>query len=265
MAMLLEVDRICRKNGIQYFLHGGTFLGATRHRNFIPWDDDVDITMKRDDYERFLDVFDRDSNPRFKLLRDDAYPQFFDFISKISDQSLTYKNTVYGHEDFYERRYNHPTLDLFVMDYVGPHHRMQLVKLKLLYALAMGHRSSVDYSRFSGAMKIAAHILVAAGRLIPYRKTVALYHKVQKAGNKYRAVSTHLFLSNEQPHPHYWGLEYPVEWYRGDCTGIIGETSFPCPAEADRWLSYVYGDWKNLPPESERRPQHVNDSYCSHP
>lgn len=85
LQMLHEVDRICRKYGIQYMLFAGTALGAVRHGGFIPWDDDIDVIMLRPEYERFLAlaVDELDSNTYY-LQREfsEHWPMFFAKLRK---------------------------------------------------------------------------------------------------------------------------------------------------------------------------------------
>ena len=54
--MLKDISEFCDQSGLRYYLCGGTLLGAVRHQGFIPWDDDLDVAMLREDYERFLEV-----------------------------------------------------------------------------------------------------------------------------------------------------------------------------------------------------------------
>ena len=69
LEILLHVDKFCRDNGIQYFLAYGTLIGAVRHKGFIPWDDDVDINMSRENYNWMIENYNR-MNPggRYKLI-----------------------------------------------------------------------------------------------------------------------------------------------------------------------------------------------------
>ena len=255
-AMLDEVDRICKAHDIRYFLHGGTLLGAARHKDFIPWDDDIDIIMQRTEYEKLKAVFSKEADARFSLLLDDGYDNFFDYISKIADTSVTYARTAYGNEDFYEGRFSHPTLDFFVLDNVGKGHKWQLIRLKLIYAMSMGHRRRVDYGKFKGGMKAIAFILSKIGKLIPYKLLASSYHKISKEV-KSLDESEYYFISNEQPHPHYWGLLFPKKWFDGQIYLSIRGDKYPASSFYDDWLTMVYGDWRNLPPSDMQRPMHV--------
>ena len=65
LSAMKDIDRLCRENGIRYYLHAGTLLGAVNHGGFIPWDDDVDISMMRADHDRFLELVAREYPDRY--------------------------------------------------------------------------------------------------------------------------------------------------------------------------------------------------------
>ncbi len=65
LEILLEIDRICRKHNIPYFINGGNALGAVRHGGFIPWDDDIDINLKREDYLKLIKIIEKELPNRF--------------------------------------------------------------------------------------------------------------------------------------------------------------------------------------------------------
>lgn len=67
IEILDEFDRICNKHNLTYFLIGGTLLGAVRHKGFIPWDDDMDLAMPREDYEKFINVYYKELNDKYYL------------------------------------------------------------------------------------------------------------------------------------------------------------------------------------------------------
>ena len=65
LSAMKDIDKICRENNLRYFLHAGTLLGAMNHKGFIPWDDDVDISMFREDYEKFLSIVHEQMGDRY--------------------------------------------------------------------------------------------------------------------------------------------------------------------------------------------------------
>lgn len=117
IEVLLEIDRICRKYGIQYFAEWGTLLGTIRHGGFIPWDDDMDISMKRIDYERFLRIAPKELPEGFHVMNYENVDNYWDVMARVINTDF-----VYLDPDFLDRFHNCPYpsgIDIFPLDYVA--------------------------------------------------------------------------------------------------------------------------------------------------
>lgn len=86
LDILLEVDKICKKYDIPYWLSSGTLIGAMRHDGFIPWDDDLDIEMMRSDYLRLMKVLPQELPEWLALQNDETDPNYFYFYAKVRDR-----------------------------------------------------------------------------------------------------------------------------------------------------------------------------------
>ena len=117
MEVLAEVDRVCKKNNIQYFADWGTLLGAVRHKGFVPWDDDMDITMKRTDYNHFCNIAEKEM-PGFNIVNVHTEPGWDSLAARI----VNGKRIRYDKEHL-EKFHGCPYvigLDIFPLDYVAP-------------------------------------------------------------------------------------------------------------------------------------------------
>ena len=86
LEILLEVDKICKKHDIRYWLSSGTLIGAMRHDGFIPWDDDLDIEMMRSDYLRLMEVLPSELPEWLALQNDETDPYYFFYYAKVRDR-----------------------------------------------------------------------------------------------------------------------------------------------------------------------------------
>ena len=93
LEVLHEIDRICKKHNITYFADWGTLLGAVRHKGFIPWDDDIDIGMLRDDYEKVLKIYREKYTDKYVVLDIDSqetFPFYNAEIARIGTKNIPY-------------------------------------------------------------------------------------------------------------------------------------------------------------------------------
>lgn len=163
LLILHEVNRVCRQNGIGYFLCAGTLLGTLRHGGFIPWDDDIDIGMLRPDYERFLQVAPAAIDPRFFVQSRATDPDVEYLFAKVRLRDTEYV-TDYTR---YRQQEKGISIDVFPFDRAAvesPGFEAYAAEAKRLVAAHRSvarHRVTADYPR-----RRARNPLEAAGHLI---------------------------------------------------------------------------------------------------
>lgn len=90
LDMLIELDRICKKYNIKYFISSGTLLGAVRHKGFIPWDDDADVDMLRSDYNKFLKVAQKELGDKYFLQTIETDENYGYMFAKIRENNTVF-------------------------------------------------------------------------------------------------------------------------------------------------------------------------------
>ena len=155
--ILIEIDKICVKHDIKYWLCYGTLLGAVRHGGFIPWDDDCDICMMRDDYEKFVEVAHNEL-PNYLLLQskeiDPNYPKSMTKV-RMKDTKL-----VEFDESENEKYHQGIFVDIFIWDY---HHPLAISVMKNIEFIKSWKESRKKYHK--GSLR---RILIQVTVILPY-------------------------------------------------------------------------------------------------
>ena len=264
LLLLKEFDAFCKKHDIKYRLEAGTFLGAIRHKGFIPWDDDCDIAMLRTEYEKLLSALKNDNfSDGFKYMRvldykDDLH--FYDFVDR-----LFYTKTVYREEpkyaNYFDGMYQYLWLDIFVLDDTVPSlMKKQYFKLKTIYGLAMAHRYNIDYHKYNLLDKIKIFILTIIGSFLKFK---TLYAKYQNQVNSiyenehYDATKVEKVYYSNYPLP--W-IDYEID--KKDELELIyvdfEDTKLPIVKNYDKLLTKLFGDYMKLPDIQNQKPAHID-------
>ena len=242
LEILDEIDGICRRNGIMYFLDSGTALGAVRHGGFIPWDDDADVGMLREEYERFLIAAKKELSPRFFLQNQDTQPEYLQFNSKIR----------LNHTFFPESRNEGTNLhqgifvDVFPFDYISDDQKQAKADVdksrKLLKMFAIRHRHPPKEALLRKIFRSVAKIIPES---IFARQCIKQFHKYDS--NPTNTVASYSYKMNS----------YKYLWFnKTDMSPSVdinfqGRT-YKIMNNWDQYLRIMYGDYMKLPPEDKR-------------
>jgi lipopolysaccharide cholinephosphotransferase len=258
--ILKKLTAVCKEYDIRYFLDAGALLGAVRHHSFIPWDDDVDVAFRRKDFEKLLRLPEEVWGEDFELVtcrEISGNHAFLDFGTRlIYLKEKVSINTYEKAAQYCNPKYrNHMALDIFVLDTAyASRLKQKILQIKLtgIYGLAMGHRGQIRPEEYRGISGLAVRALAGIGKRCALERLWEAYERLSRSVPE---KETKLFYSNYPVL--YLGVTCDKKWYEKSAQVSIDGELFDAPAEYDRVLTALYGDYMKLPPEEERRPQHL--------
>lgn len=244
LGILDHVATVCASNNIRFFLCGGTLLGAVRHRGYIPWDDDIDIALMRDDYEKLISILRREENI-YKVYSCRTDKQFPYRCAKLYD-SRTVLHEEADLELFCE---NGVYVDMFPIDSVPQHRVTQMIYYLFIYIFIWMHTLKVvsvapNRSLYKNVvLKISKFLL----------KSITLNQLARLIDNLAKVKFRSCFCGRVAMG---YGLKQivPCSVYALSRNMRFENKEYPVPVGYHRLLSQVYGgDYMQLPPVSQRR------------
>ncbi|MCF0228546.1 MAG: LicD family protein [Parasporobacterium sp.] len=247
LSILLEFDKIARENGLKYSLFAGTMLGAVRHKGFIPWDDDIDITMPRPDYEKLIGL---NKTPGFlpDYLKmacfedgslDVPFMKIFDTRTKIREKN------------FKEKTVESLWIDIFPLDGLPESYeeKKKLYKKSLMFSkLNVAAAVKTGYGTTRAKVVLKAVFVKPAALLMGRHRIGAIQKKLASRFPYGKTPECGLTV---------WGYDGPdqaltVSEYEDLIEMEFEGCSFLCTSAWDKNLKGIFGDYMKLPPENER-------------
>ncbi len=250
LGIMKKVHDFCVDNNIRYWLSCGTLLGAIRHNGFIPWDDDIDISMMRKDYDRFLELFPLKEKELGLTLaspysKEHYYPHE---MSKVSDaRTILIEQMVKIDSDI------GVCIDIFPVDNVpNGKKKAQLFRLRskvlrrLLFAGNTNLKNDAYKSHYNFPKRVMLHLL----QWVPVSWTMK---RLEKHAAYCKDDNSEYVMNVEGEEQRL----YRREWFHELQLHDFEDTRFFIPAEYDQVLKKGFGDYMKLPPEEQRQPHHV--------
>lgn len=256
----------CEEHGLKYYMCNGTILGAVRHEGFIPWDDDIDVCMMREDYEKLLALqteFERTGLLIHKLLKEETVDKSKAVFRHTKVETPKIKIKRRAGINFY---YVNCWIDIWPMDGLADSpfkRRIQLMRLRICNYLHVivakankPAQSAADIKNKNPLIRWFVYFvgLVGFGKNWDHRKIILKQENLLKA---YSAKDCKSVIN-------YYGEYNLKERYNKEVFGEgklykFEDEQFWGPADADCYLKKIYGDYMQLPPEEDRVMKHSYD------
>lgn len=253
LEILDYVTKVCDENGLRYFLAGGTLLGAVRHNGFIPWDNDVDISMPRPDYNRLIEVMEKQPIGRYRILRPQNKNDYYYPFAKVVDTKtklveLTRSNSV-SNMGLY--------IDIFPIDTVPSDRNTAVERLHYVNKWGIKIAGSVASAKDLSVFRKITHFIwyglfriLGRERCIEKIESKLAYDQFGSTGY----IASTYGLREEKEIIEYSAFSSTVKLpFEGK--------EYECPAGYDRYLKQMYGDYMKLPPEKDRIAPHDVEVY----
>ncbi len=249
LELLLEVKRICEIEQISYNIIAGTLLGAVRHGGYIPWDDDADVALLRDEYEKFRNACEKHLNQELYYFQDHRNtPGYRWGYGKLRKKGTIFLREYQEHMPYEQGIF----IDIFPLDSVPDG--------KVLRTLHNFHCYCIRKVLWSTVGQYAEHSRLLRGWYkvlngIPVNRVYRHMERCASKGNRKNTKWVRI-LTFPTPNGEYG---YMRKWYESSCDYTFEGEVFQGIKEYDAYLSFKFGTYMELPPESGRKTHPVSE------
>ena len=249
LDILLAIANFCDKNNLTYFLAYGTLIGAIRHKGFIPWDDDIDIQMPREDYNKFISSF---SHKHYKAVAPGTPMSKHSFVKVIDTRTVKIEPGFR-----YAAGYLGIDVDVFPIDGTPSdenEYNLWYDKLTNIYVSFGDSLQSITKGSFKHRVKMALL------KLIKLKKPEYYLAEAKKLHDQYPYKSCE-YVAAVESNFNGRGNRVPKKYFAKSVNVEFEGHMLCAPICYDKVLRSLYGDYMQLPPADKQKTHHKNNVY----
>lgn len=249
LDILKEVDGICRKLGIFYFAIGGTGIGIKRHKGFIPWDDDIDVGMMRDDLNKLIEYIKTNHNDKYIVINNDEFNDFPLMTTQLALRDTSFVVEFFKDIDIPFGIY----LDIFPYDNISDNELLRtffFIRTWIATKFLVLRHIPKPYISMTGWKKKMIYFITSIVHGIMKLLKLSsrkLYMKAYKLSTRYNGIDTRRIGHYASGIVIDRNSVFPIV----DC--IFEDTKIMAPNTIEVYLKQAYGDFMQLPPEDKRK------------